>query len=157
MVLRERKRLAFFDPRKLFDLEGRPLPIHELDDDTAAAIAGLDVVEEYAGNGEDRAFVGYTKKYKLAGKDPSLAALEKYFGLNEKAIHFTLPNIGTAEDCATAQGAIIQAVAVGELNPTEGSALAGLVEARRRAIETVILEERIGLLERAIGARKGKR
>ncbi|WP_310715492.1 terminase small subunit, partial [Burkholderia multivorans] len=44
-VLRELARIAFFDPRKLFDSDGRPLPISELDDDTAAAIAGLDVFE----------------------------------------------------------------------------------------------------------------
>ncbi|WP_310731021.1 terminase small subunit, partial [Burkholderia multivorans] len=44
-VLRELARIAFFDPRKLFDADGRPLPISELDDDTAAAIAGLDVFE----------------------------------------------------------------------------------------------------------------
>lgn len=83
-VLKERARLAFFDPRKLFDATGRPIPIHELDDDTAAALAGLDVLEEFEGTGKDRKFIGFTKKYKLADKGASLTALEKHLGMYEK-------------------------------------------------------------------------
>ena len=40
-ILKERARLAFYDPRKLFDSDGKPIPIHLLDDDTAAALAGV--------------------------------------------------------------------------------------------------------------------
>jgi phage terminase small subunit len=83
-ILKERARLAFFDPRKLFDKDGKPIPIHELDDDTAAALAGLDVMEEYAGSGDERVFIGYTKKYKLADKNASLTSLEKQKGMYEK-------------------------------------------------------------------------
>ena len=42
-VVKEFARLAFLDVRKIFDAEGNLRPIHELDDDTAAAIAGLEV------------------------------------------------------------------------------------------------------------------
>jgi len=83
-ILKERARLAFFDPRKLFYGNGKPIPIHELDDDTAAALAGLDVLEEYEGTGKNRKFIGYTKKYKLADKGSSLTALEKIKGMYEK-------------------------------------------------------------------------
>lgn len=38
---------------------------------------GLDVVEEWAGSGEDRVFAGYTKRYKLADKNASLTAIER--------------------------------------------------------------------------------
>ena len=82
-ILLERARMAFFDPRKLFDAEGKPIPIQELDDDTAAALAGMDVVEEYVGSGNERVFVGYTKKYKLADKHASLASLERQMGMYE--------------------------------------------------------------------------
>ena len=82
--MKERARLAFYDPRKLFDANGQPIPIHELDDDTAAALAGLDVLEEYEGTGKDRKFVGYTKKYKLPDKNSSLTALEKIKGMYEQ-------------------------------------------------------------------------
>ena len=52
-TLREIGRIAYFDPRKMFAPDGRPLAITELDDDTAAVINGLDVLEEYAGSGAD--------------------------------------------------------------------------------------------------------
>lgn len=78
-VLKERARLSFFDPRKLFDATGRPLRITELDDDTAAAIQGLDV-QNVAGNEDE---VGEVLKYKLASKDASLTALEHYLGMRK--------------------------------------------------------------------------
>lgn len=80
-VLQEYARLAFFDPRKLFEENGKPKDITALDDDTAAALAGLDVLEEYEGSGEDRELVGYTKKYKLANKLGALDSLGKHLGL----------------------------------------------------------------------------
>lgn len=149
-VLLERSRLAFLDVRKLFRDDGRPKPVTELDDDTAAGIAGLEVAEIFEGSGEDRRFVGYLKKYKLAGKDPSLAALEKYFGLNEKAIRYPLPVIETAADCAKAQAVITQAVAAGNILPSEGEALAGLIEQQRRSLETSDLAERLAEIEKQL-------
>lgn len=83
-VLLEASRLATFDPRKLFREDGSPKPINELDDDTAAALAGLDVLEEFSGSGDDRAFVGYTKKYKVADKNSALEKLFKHHGLYER-------------------------------------------------------------------------
>ena len=80
-VLLEYARLAFFDPRKLFEPDGKPKDITALDDDTAAALVGLDVTEEYEGAGEGREFVGFTKKYKLANKLGALDSLGKHLGL----------------------------------------------------------------------------
>lgn len=80
-VLLEASRLALFDPRKLFREDGSPKPINELDDDTAAALAGLDVLEEFEGSGDERVFVGYTKKYKIADKNSALEKLFKHHGL----------------------------------------------------------------------------
>ncbi len=56
MVLRETAKLAFFDIRKMFDKNGKPLDISMLDDDTAAALVGLDVQDvadndRYGGRG----------------------------------------------------------------------------------------------------------
>lgn len=79
-VLRELARIAFFDPRKLFDKAGRPLSLTELDEDTAAAIAGLDVLEEYEGTGQDRVLKGHVKKWKLQTKDGALDKLMKHLG-----------------------------------------------------------------------------
>lgn len=79
-TLREIARIAFFDPRRMFDKDGRPLAITELDDDTAAVVSGLDVLEEYEGQGEDRRLVGHVKKWKLADKKGTLDMLMKHLG-----------------------------------------------------------------------------
>lgn len=76
-VLLERARLAFFDARKLLDATGRPKAIHELDDDTAAAIAGIDVVNI----GNEEKGIGEVLKLRMADKNASLTALEKHLGL----------------------------------------------------------------------------
>lgn len=68
-VLLERARLAFLDPRKLVDAKGKPLGIHQLDDDTAAAVAGFEAER------------GRITKLKLSDKGASLTALEKHLGL----------------------------------------------------------------------------
>lgn len=83
-VTQEIARISFFDPRKMFAADGRPLAITELDDDTAACIVGLDVLEQYEGSGEDRALVGLIKKYKIADKNSGLDKAAKILGLYEK-------------------------------------------------------------------------
>ena len=80
-VLQEYARLGFFDPRKLFNDNGKPKEISELDDDTAAALAGLEVFEEYDGRGDDRVFTGYTKKYKIADKKGALDSMARHLGM----------------------------------------------------------------------------
>ena len=81
---REIARIAYFDPRKMFAPDGRPLGIHELDDDTAAVIAGLEVMEAYEGSGPDRVMVGHVKKWKLADKNSALDKAAKILGDYEK-------------------------------------------------------------------------
>ena len=80
-VLQELARLAFFDPRKMFHGDGSPKAIHELDDDTAAAISGLDVVN--VGNSEIG--IGQVLKYKVADKGAALANAMRHLGMfNDK-------------------------------------------------------------------------
>jgi phage terminase small subunit len=146
-VLRERARLAFFDVRKLFDKDGFPIPLHQMDEDTAAAIVGVDVMEQFVGDGDEQVLMGFVKKYRFATKDNSLAALEKYLGLNEKAIRCSLPKLSTPEDCARAQSTIIEAVSNGSILPTEADTLSRLVENLRRGFETQEIERRLTALE----------
>lgn len=80
-VLAEYAKLGFYDPRRLFNDDGTPKEITGLDDGTAAALAGLDVQEVYEGVGDDRRFVGYTKKYKLADKKGALDSIAKHLGM----------------------------------------------------------------------------
>ena len=68
--------------------------------------------------------------------------------MRERPINIELPATASAQGCSEAQDAILQAVGAGDLLPGEGVALAGIVENRRRAIETVALDERITALEK---------
>lgn len=142
-VLRERARLAFMDPGKLFDTEGNPRPITDLDDDARACIAAIEVVERPGPGGMVRTIT----KYRLHDKAASLTALEKRLGLNEKPIGFNLPSVGDVPGVTLAQADIAQAVARGELLASEGAALSALVENQRRGLETTLLEQRIAALE----------
>lgn len=77
-VLSELAKIAFFDTRKLLNEDGTPKPIQELDDETARAIAGIDVVN--VGNAE--LGQGQILKYKVADKNKALEQLCKHLGLN---------------------------------------------------------------------------
>ena len=77
-VLSEYAKLAFLDIRKAFDGEGNLKPVHDLDDDTAAAISGLEVEQLWEGRGSDRERVGTLRKIKLSDKRAALDSLAKY-------------------------------------------------------------------------------
>jgi phage terminase small subunit len=80
-VLKEVARIGLFDGRKLFRADGDPIPIHELDDDTAAAIAGVKVRREMSG--EDGGELSTVIEYKIADKNSALEKLMKYLGAYE--------------------------------------------------------------------------
>jgi hypothetical protein len=73
--------------------------------------------------------------------------------VKESPVTITLPDVKDAAGCDAAQAMIIQAVASGELLPSQGEALAALVEHRRKAIETSELVKRIEALEKAQAGR----
>ena len=62
-------------------------------------------------------------------------------------VHFTLPRMTRARDAAEAAGAVLQAVAEGDLTPTEGAQVMGLVDSYRRTLEVTELEARLVALE----------
>ncbi len=62
-------------------------------------------------------------------------------------VAFRLPSMQSAADAAKAAGAVLGAVAVGDLTPTEGAQIMGLVETYRRTLETSELEARVAALE----------
>ena len=65
----------------------------------------------------------------------------------DAAVTFALPTLASAADAARAAGAVLGAVADGELTPTEGAQVMGLIEIYRRTLETTELEARIAALE----------
>lgn len=76
-VIEEIARLAFLDPRRLFTADGRLKEISELDEDVAAAIAGIEVKVLY----DEGAPIGELKKIKFADKGINLERLARYFKL----------------------------------------------------------------------------
>ena len=73
-----------------------------------------------------------------------------------RPINIALPDTKTAEGVSEAQATVVKAVAVGDLTPDEGTALSGILEARRKAIESQDLENRIAVLEGEKGKRGGR-
>lgn len=62
-------------------------------------------------------------------------------------VTFDLPRMETARDAAKAAGAVLEAVALGDLTPQEGAHIMALVETYRRTLETTELEARVAALE----------
>ena len=88
----------------------------------------------------DQALDGDTYALKLC--------LERLVPLRrERTVEIDLPPIWTARDAAPAAGRITAMVGAGQLTPSEGQMLAGIVETQRRALETADLERRIAALE----------
>lgn len=87
MVVKELAKIAFVDPRKLFDEEGRPKDIRFLDPDTAAALSSVDIYEEFDYIGDEKELSGYTKKYKWADKLRALEMLGKHLGMFTDKVH----------------------------------------------------------------------
>jgi phage terminase small subunit len=76
-VLKELSRIGFSDLRRVFDTNGRLLRPEEWDDDTAAAVASVEVVTRSIGDGE----VEHVHKIKVWDKNSALEKLAKHLGM----------------------------------------------------------------------------
>ena len=89
-VLKEVERIAYIDPRQMFDDNGALLPISQIPEDLRRAIAGFEVIETFEWEGEGpnrrRVFSGYLKKVKLVSKDSMLTLSARHLGM----LHDTL-------------------------------------------------------------------
>lgn len=108
---------------------------------TQAALALID--------GEGEALTRKAIDMALAGDTIALRlCLERLAPPRKDApVRLELPPMEGAEHAAAAMGAILAGVASGDLTPAEGSAIAGLVEGYRKALETTELEARLKALE----------
>ena len=80
-VLTELAHIGFHDIRKIFNENHSLKSPGEWDDATAAAIAGVEVYEEFSGRGNDREHIGQTKKLKIFDKPRALELLGKHLSL----------------------------------------------------------------------------
>ena len=83
MCIAQYQRLAFSDPRKLFDAYGRIKPVHELDDDSAAALQGMDLDYQRNEAGEFTPVL----KIKMADRKGALDSIMKAQGWNSAEKH----------------------------------------------------------------------
>jgi hypothetical protein len=65
----------------------------------------------------------------------------------DRLIAFELPAIETAADASRAMSAILRAVADGAISPSEGQAVAGLLEGFVKTLEATEFEKRLAALE----------
>ena len=80
-TLREVARLAYSDPRKLYRPDGSIVPVSDMDDDTAATVASVEVDEIRAGGANVSV---KTVKIKQWDKNAALEKAMKYHGLYAK-------------------------------------------------------------------------
>jgi hypothetical protein len=67
--------------------------------------------------------------------------------IREDFISVSIPKIAGPDDCTSAQAAVLNAVAAGEMLPTEGTVLSGLINAQRLAYETSHLAKQLASIE----------
>jgi hypothetical protein len=94
-----------------------------------------------------------TRKAIELAKDGDLAALRLCLDRiapprKDRPVLFELPPVSSAADAANAAGALLAAVAVGDLTPAEASELGKLIEAYVKALEATDFAERLSKLER---------
>lgn len=83
-IAQEYARIAFFDIRKVHNDSGELLPIADLGDDEAAAIAGIEVSEFKDVYQDGKTFTSEkVKKIKISDKRAALDSLCKLMGYNE--------------------------------------------------------------------------
>lgn len=84
-VMLELARVSYYNPRRLVDEHGRALPLHKLDEDTAAALAHFEVTEtQVTGKGKDKAVVTRTTRARPFNKPQALNQAIKVLHLYEK-------------------------------------------------------------------------
>jgi hypothetical protein len=66
----------------------------------------------------------------------------------DRHVNFALPEMRTTADLVKASAALLNAVATGELTPSEAAEIGKLVEAHAKTIEVVELHARLERLER---------
>lgn len=83
-VLNGYRKLAYYDARKFYDENGNLIKIPDLDEETAFALTGFEVMEEKGGDGQGhQVLLGYTKKIRMSDRKSALDSIAKICGYNE--------------------------------------------------------------------------
>jgi hypothetical protein len=82
------------------------------------------------------------------GNMQAVAIVERIWRRRRRMVTLDLPPVDDSGGLAAAQAAVIAAAAGGRITPREGVAYAAMLDYRRRALDTVELEERLREIER---------
>jgi len=96
-IVEELARIAFLDPRKFFDDDGKLIDIANLDEDTARALGGLGYQIKYEGTTSNEVAVSLTFKSRVNCKIKALNGLSEVLGFK---VQKQAPNHGL-RDLAT--------------------------------------------------------
>ena len=92
-VLQELARLAFSALRRAFKDDGSLKLPQEWDDDTAAAMAGVDTITSSMGGEEEAAVSLTTKKVKVFDKGAALTLAMRHLGMLNDKLEVTMPTV----------------------------------------------------------------
>ncbi len=100
-VLQELARIAFFDIRRLYNVDGTMKKPSELDDEAAAVLAGVDVIEQATSEVDDdgnvKAAPTWTKKAKVFDKTAALTLAMRHLGMLKDKLEVEATINGLAE------------------------------------------------------------
>jgi hypothetical protein len=136
-----RDQVGRFTPGTSGNLAGKPRGLRH------AALLALDAIGTKASKDIMAAVVTAAKGGNMRAADILLRRL--WPERKGRPVQMHLPAIMAPSDIVAALAAVADAVAAGELSPEEGAAVAGILEAQRRAVETVQMEARIAALEQS--------
>ena len=91
-VLLELARIGFASGKKIVDKKDSIKSLHDMDDDTAAAIASIEIEEIFAGSGSERRRVGHKKKVRFWNKNDALNTMAKHLGMLMEKMELTGKN-----------------------------------------------------------------
>jgi hypothetical protein len=75
----------------------------------------------------------------------------------DRPVWFELPKMNESRDAVKASAAIVEAVASGDLTPSEAAELSKVVDGYARSLQTVEFEQRLSILEKVFADDKSHR
>lgn len=106
--------------------------------------------------GEAEALTRRAVEMALGGDGTAMRlCLERIYPVRKgRPLVLSLPPTDTAADVAKAVSAVIEQMATGDVTPDEAATVVGVIEAKRKAIETDELDRRLREVEGKLGGRK---
>lgn len=108
-IMEEAVKLAFYDPRNLFDGDNKLIPVQDLAPDHAAVIEGIETLHKIVGDDNDGMAV--TTKIKLPSKRGALEFLAKIKKMTSDATPIQDPRIAD----------VLRKVQAGDVTPLDGA------------------------------------